>query len=96
MEVKEVSTEEGVRTVYPVARQPRTHLDEEEGFVSAVGRMRPEDYRLVATYDEKGKPVGAAGFRVQELLAYGKILYIDDLVVAGDARSGGVGKALLN
>ncbi len=94
MEVREVSTAEGVRAVYPVVRQPRTHLGEEE-LVSAVGRMRPEGYRLAAAYDEEGNPVGAAGFRIQEFLAYGKILYVDDLVVAGDTRLCGVGKALL-
>lgn len=96
MEVREISTEKGVRSVYSILRQLRTHLDEEEGFVSAIARMRSEGYRLIASYDEEGKPVGAAGFRVQEFLAYGKILYVDDLVVAGDTRSGGVGKVLLN
>ena len=94
VEVREVSTEEGVRAVSPVVRQLRTHLSEER-LVAAVGRMRREGYRIIAAYDERGDPVGAAGFRIQELLAYGKILYVDDLVTAEDARSGGVGKALL-
>ena len=77
-------------------RQLRTHLTDEEGFVSAVGRMRKGGYRLVAAHrDGEGAPVGAAGFRVQELLAYGKILYVDDLVTAEDARSGGAGKELI-
>lgn len=95
MEVREVTTEEEVRALHPVVRQLRTHLDEEEEFVVVVGRMRPEGYRLAAAYDERGDPVGATGFRIQEMLAYGRILYVDDLVVVGDARSGGVGKALL-
>ena len=96
MEVREVSTEEGVRALFPVVRQLRTHLDEEEGFVRAVGRMRRERYRLAAAYkDGEDAPVGVAGFRVHEMLAYGKILYVDDLVTAEDARSGGAGKALI-
>jgi len=97
MEVREVTTEGGVRAVYPVVRQLRTHLTDEEGFVSAVGRMRKEGYRLAAVYRDGGGggPVGAAGFRIQELLAYGKILYVDDLVTAEDARSGGAGKELI-
>ena len=96
MEVREVSTEEEVRAVSPVVLQLRTHLSQEE-MVSAVERMRREaGFRLIAAYgDEGGGPVGAAGFRVYEMLAYGKILYVDDLVTAGDVRSGGVGKALL-
>ena len=92
VEVKEVSTEEGVRAVSPVVLQLRTHLSEEE-LLAAVGRMRREGYRLIAAYDEGGDPVGAAGFRVQELLAYGKVLYVDDLVTsaspAGAAGGGG-------
>ena len=96
MEVREVSTEEELRAVSPVVIQLRTHLDEEE-LVAAVGRMRREGYRLIAAYDDDrgGEPVGAAGFRVHEMLAYGKLLYVDDLVTAENARSGGVGKALL-
>jgi GNAT superfamily N-acetyltransferase len=95
VEVREVSAEEEVRAVSPVVRQLRTHLSEEE-LVSAVERMRPEGYRLAAAYDEEGNLVGVAGFRIQEFLAYEKILYVDDLVTAEDTRSGGVGKALLD
>ena len=96
LEVREVSTEEELRAVSPIVIQLRTHLGEEE-LVAAVGRMRREGYRLIAAYDDDqgGDPVGAAGFRVYEMLAYGKILYVDDLVTAENARSGGVGKALL-
>src|SRR3712207_689890 len=88
--VKDDPTEEGLRAVAPVLLQLRTHLGEEE-LVSAVGRMRREEgYRLIAAHDDGGGgPVGVAGFRVHEMLAYGRILYVDDLVTAEDARSGG-------
>lgn len=36
-----------------------------------------------------------AGFRVQEFLYRGKILYVDDLVTAEDAGSSEVGKAMI-
>src|SRR4028118_523312 len=87
VEVKEVPTEEGVRAVSPVVLQLRTHLSQEE-LLAAVGRMRREGYRLIAAYDEGGDPVGAAGLRVQEPLAYGKVLYVDDPVTAADAPPG--------
>jgi GNAT superfamily N-acetyltransferase len=96
VEVREIETEEGLRALYPVMRELRTHLEDEGGFVAAAGRMRAGGYRLIAAYDDEGGgPVGAAGFRVYEMLAYGKILYVDDLVTAEDARSGGVGRALI-
>jgi GNAT superfamily N-acetyltransferase len=95
MEVKEVSTEEEVRAVSSVVLQLRTHLGEGK-LVAAVGRMRRGGYRLIAVHDDEGgDPVGVAGFRVYEMLAYGKILYVDDLVVSEEARSGGAGKALI-
>ncbi|WP_205544210.1 GNAT family N-acetyltransferase [Rubrobacter indicoceani] len=93
IEVRETTTEAETRAVYPVMRQLRPHLDEDD-FVEAVGRMRGEGYRLAAACSG-GRPVGAAGFRVQEYLAHGKHLYVDDLVTSDDARSGGVGKAML-
>jgi GNAT superfamily N-acetyltransferase len=98
MQVREIETEEGLRALYPVVRELRTHLEDEGGFVAAVGRMREAGYRIAAAYRDgngEGDPVGAAGFRVYEMLAYGKILYVDDLVTAEDARSGGVGRALI-
>ena len=97
MEVREIETEEGLRAIYPVVRELRTHLEDEEGFLAAVGRMREAGYRITAAYRDEGEgdPVGAAGFRVYEMLAYGKILYVDDLVTAEDVRSGGVGRALM-
>ncbi|MGI8540839.1 MAG: GNAT family N-acetyltransferase, partial [Rubrobacteraceae bacterium] len=94
MEIREAFSEEEFRTIYPVMRQLRTHLSESE-YLSMVERMRGEGYRLAAAYDDGGKVVGAAGFRVQEFLYCGKLLYVDDLVTAEDARSTGVGAAML-
>jgi len=94
VEIREAFSEEEFRTIYPVMRQLRTHLSESE-YLSMVERMRGEGYRLAAAYDDGGKVVGAAGFRVQEFLYCGKLLYVDDLVTAEDARSTGVGAAML-
>ncbi|MGI8649738.1 MAG: GNAT family N-acetyltransferase, partial [Rubrobacter sp.] len=82
-EVREAVTEAEVRAAYPVMQQLRPHLSEEE-FVAAVRRMRSAGYRLATAYEaaetSAGTPVGVAGFRVQEFLAHGKHLYVDDLV----------------
>lgn len=94
LEVREATAEDEIRAAYPAMRQLRPHLSEEE-FVSAAGRMHDGGYRLVVAYDGE-TPVGAAGFRVQEFLAHGQHLYVDDLVTSEGARSGGVGKAMLD
>lgn len=66
------------------------------GFIRAVGRMLREGYRLAAANEDgEDAPVGVVGFRIYEMLAYSKILYVDDLVVSEGARSGGAGKALI-
>lgn len=93
MEIREVFSEAEVRTAYPIMSELRTHLSE-DGYLSAVERMRGEGYRLVGAYDD-GKVLGVAGFRVMELLYCGKILYVDDLVTSEGARSEGVGGSLL-
>ncbi len=94
MEVREATSEEEVRVTYPVMSQLRTHLSEDE-YASAVGRLRGEGYRLIAAYDGEGRIVGAAGFRVQEFLYCGKLLYVDDLVTDENTRSTGIGAAIL-
>lgn len=92
-EVHEAITDEEVAATYPVMRQLRPHLDETE-YGATVRRMRDAGYRLAAALE--GSTVRAvAGFRVQEFMAYGRFLYVDDLVTEEAARSGGYGKLLL-
>jgi GNAT superfamily N-acetyltransferase len=44
---------------------------------------------------DAGKPVAVAGFRVLENLAWGRFLYVDDLVTLAACRSQGYGAKLL-
>jgi GNAT superfamily N-acetyltransferase len=94
VEIKEALSEEEVRATYPAMSELRSHLSEDE-YASAVERMRGEKYRLVAARDGDGKVLGVAGFRVQEFLYCGRLLYVDDLVTSEEARSTGVGSAML-
>lgn len=93
-EVREAVTEEEVAATYPVLRELRPHLPE-EGYPDRVRRMRESGYRLAAVIGE-GEARAVAGFRVQEFLAWGRLLYVDDLVTAEESRSRGYGKMLLD
>ncbi len=74
----------------------RSHLADEGEFVRRVDeRQRPQGYRLVAVVEDDGAVSAVAGFRVLEMLAYGRILYIDDLSTLPSARRRGHGRALL-
>ena len=87
-------SEEEIVSTYAAMRQLRTHLDEDE-YLEKIRRMRRSGYRLAAS-TEGGMVRCVAGFRIVEFLAYGKFLYVDDLVTAEDARSEGHGERVLD
>ena len=74
----------------------RAHLADEDEFVRRVDELqRPQGYRLVAVVEGDGTVSAVVGFRVLEMLAYGRVLYIDDLSTLPSARRRGCGRALL-
>lgn len=72
----------------------RNHLKEEE-FLSRIQRQQQGGYHLVFI-EEDGKGVSFAGFRINELLAWGKSLYIDDLSTLPAYRGKGYGGKLID
>ena len=86
MEIRNLTTDEEIEATFPVMSQLRQHLDESE-YLSNVRRMEESDgYRLAAGFEDS-RVRCVAGYRISEFLAYGKILYVDDLVTDEDARS---------
>jgi GNAT superfamily N-acetyltransferase len=92
--IKEATTDAEVSATFPVMRQLRPHLREEE-YLEVVRRLQRSGYRLTFAAKD-GEVRCVAGFRVIEFLAYGKFLYVDALVTAEDARSEGYGKRMLD
>src|SRR4051812_23537455 len=92
--IKEVLTDAEVSATFPVMRQLRSHLAEDE-YLERIRGMRRSGYRLAAAAED-GKVRCVAGYRIVEFLAYGKFLYVDDLVSAEDTRSEGHGKRMLD
>ena len=68
-----------------------------EAMAARVDAMRESDgYRLVAAFaagDEQA--AAAAGFRVMEMLAWGRIIYVDDLVTRAALRGHGHADAVM-
>ena len=57
--------------------------------------QRPQGYRLLGSFDRgDADAAAAAGFRVVEMLAWGRALYVDDLVTLPDRRGRGHADAL--
>jgi GNAT superfamily N-acetyltransferase len=92
--IKEVLTDAEVSATFPVMRQLRSHLAEDE-YLETIRDMRRSGYQLAAAAED-GKVRCVAGYRIVEFLAYGKFLYVDDLVSADDTRSEGHGKRMLD
>lgn len=91
--IKLAETDNEIERCFPVMAHLRPHLLQAE-FVGRVRSQQAQGYRLTFLEDD-GAVVAAAGFRVMEILATGRTLYVDDLVTEETKRSRGYGKAML-
>lgn len=80
--------------VLPVLQELRPHLTDEL-FSEVYAEGYPQGLRFTAAYTDDGSCSGVAGWRVAANTSALRKLYVDDLVTAERARSGGVGRALL-
>ena len=85
--------DEEIVACFPVMQQLRSHLDRTQ-FLPIVRRQQTQGYQLVYLEDE-GSIRAVAGFRRIDNLAFGRVLYIDDLVTDTRVRSKGYGSQLL-
>jgi GNAT superfamily N-acetyltransferase len=74
----------------------RPHLGDEASLATRVDDVqRAGGYRLIGSFEPGAEEAsGAAGFRVMEILAGGRALYVDDLVTLPEARGRGHADAL--
>ncbi len=87
-------TDMEIAACYPIMRELRPHITEEQ-FLARVRSQESAGYRLAFVQTSDG-PVAVAGFRLGENLAWGRFLYVDDLVTLPDCRSKGYGAKLLS
>jgi GNAT superfamily N-acetyltransferase len=78
-------------------RELRPHLSSLEAFVARVNSMqRSEGYRLIGSFIEgTAEPVAVAGFRTLHALAWGHVLYVDDLITQEAHRKAGHADGLM-
>lgn len=94
MNIHIATTDTEIAACYPVIRELRPHIAEEQ-FLSLVRGQERAGYRL-AYIQETTDVIAVAGFRVGENLAWGRFLYVDDLVTLPEHRSQGYGAKLLS
>ncbi len=94
MTIRIAQTDSDIVACYPVMRELRPHIAESQ-FLARVRSQENTGYRLACLQQSKGV-VAVAGFRVGENLAWGRFLYVDDLVTHPEHRSKGYGATLLS
>ena len=91
--LKILSDDQEIAASFSIMRQLRPHL-QEETYLQRIRRMENNfGYRLVAVLDQNNI-VALAGFRIAENLAWGKYLYVDDLVTDEKERKKGYAQLL--
>jgi len=88
-------TPQELRRCFPVMRELRTQITDEESFIERVLRQQKQGYQL-AFLESEGDVRAVAGYRFLESLFSGKNLYVDDLVTRDADRSRGFGAQLLD
>lgn len=92
-EIHIATSSDDLARCYPVMHELRIHLSLDD-FLAQVGRQQESaGYRLAALTAD-GRVCCLAGFRISEWLAWGRAMYVDDLVTSAAARSCGYGAAM--
>jgi GNAT superfamily N-acetyltransferase len=94
--VKTAVSNKEIRRCYPVMRELRPHVGDEDEFVERVQRQREQSGYTLIYAEDGGDPVACAGFRISEWLAWGKTLYVDDLICLESHRGKGFAEALMH
>ena len=82
----------------PALLELRPHFETADALVEMIdSEMRPAGYRLLGSFvDGERDAAAVAGFRIARMLAWGRFLYVDDLVTAADRRGRGHAGALFD
>jgi GNAT superfamily N-acetyltransferase len=83
-----------IQSCYPVMAELRPHVGPYEFLLRVKRQAETADYKLACLMDAEVKAV--AGFRISECLAWGRFLYVDDLIAKSGERSRGYGGALFD
>lgn len=84
-----------IETVFDLMKELRPHLLTHTEFSTQIARQIQEGYSLIGL-EVHNKIEACLGYRIFETLAWGKILYIDDLITAEKSHGNGYGAFLLN
>ncbi|WP_199615278.1 GNAT family N-acetyltransferase [Paenibacillus alkalitolerans] len=94
-EIKFMATDSDIMETFAVMKQLRPHLSADE-YAAQIKRMQDlYGYKLLAVV-ENNRVKSVAGYRLSESLAWGKYLYVDDLITDENSRANGYAALLLD
>ncbi|MBC7930363.1 MAG: GNAT family N-acetyltransferase [Rubrivivax sp.] len=93
--IRIAETDEDIASCFDVMSELRPHLDAAE-FLRRVKRQQANDRYKLVFLEAGGEVKAVAGLRVGECLAWGKFMYVDDLVTSSGERSRGHGQTLFD
>lgn len=95
MQIKNLITQDEISQSYDAFLELRPHLLNVQSFVDQIKIQQKEGYKMVAILQDD-EVVACIGFRIMNMLVYGKFLYVDDLITKEKWRRKGFGKILLD
>ncbi|MEC3885397.1 GNAT family N-acetyltransferase [Halobacillus sp. HZG1] len=93
-EVIELKSTEEIKAAYPVMKELRSHVSEEQYIELVKEAMDVDRYHLFALYADE-EIVAVTGFKEMTTLYYGRFVWVCDLVTSSNHRSQGYGEELL-
>ena len=95
MDIKILDTEEDILPCFPVMKALRPHLTKDR-FIENFRVQQPQSYKIAVAIDSSGTICALAGYRFCNFMAWGKVIYLDDLVTDPSTLKKGYGGALLD
>ena len=93
-QIKFCKSDSDILDTYNVMQQLRKV--EQAEYLARINHQRKQGYQLVSLYDEQSVCRGVLGFKTEDRLYPGKIIYVFDLVIDQTARSHGYGAKLIS
>lgn len=94
LKIISIKKDDEIQACFSVVSQLRPHIKEKE-FLNIICHQIENGYQIAAVVSEDCV-VAVAGYHFRENLAWGKYLYVEDLVSEQKQRSTGLGHMLLN
>jgi GNAT superfamily N-acetyltransferase len=95
MNIQSLKTHNEIAQSFDIFLELRPHLANIENFTTQITDQQKEGYEIIAVYKDN-EIAACLGFRFLTTLAWGKIIYIDDLVTKKKYQQQGYSKILLD